>query len=378
MEPSICNSTVSIFLDDDGSATYDVFATGPYPDNCGEVNVFTFGIPQYDCEDVDPQTLALGYYDGTNFEQCSMTIIVVDDMAPIANCKPTIVSLDENGLVTVPLNLVNDGSTDNCEIVDYALAPVNFDCSHAGTTQVVTLTVTDAAGLTSSCTSDVMVVDEGVNPPSYCGDTFIIDIDPITSEAVFDLALLPEVFDNCTGALFVFTDGTNPTFNCTDLGENNVVLNYADQNFTFGDCKIIIEVTDSSDACGVAPMIGNNNTDVISTELITGEEETQSEEGIENIQLTENEAEPSLSRVHVYPNPFAARTTVEYYLASPAHTEITVWDATGRQLEQLLSGVMSSGKHRTTWTPRNLPQGLYLIRIQVENELAKVVRVNYN
>ncbi len=307
-----------------------------------------------------------------------MTINVIDDMAPTALCKPATVNLDENGGVVVAANLVDDASMDNCGITNYAVAPANFDCTHAGTTQVVTLTVTDAQGLSSTCTADVDVVDTGVNAPFFCGDTFIVELDA-TGNGSFIINDLPTVMDNCTGDLFVFTaSGLDPTYDCSSLGTNTVTLTYGDQNFTFETCDVTVEVTDPSSSCVIEMVTNDSNTEVAtSTSLTTGEEDEQTEEDYE-IQLTENEAIVSLSRVNVYPNPFAVRTTVEYHLNTPAHTEITVWDATGRQLEQLLSGVMSSGKHRTTWTPGDLPQGLYLIRIQVENEPAKVVRVNYN
>jgi subtilisin-like proprotein convertase family protein len=86
---------------------------------------------------------------------------VIDAQAPFAICNPAItVQLDNNGNATLlPVN-VDNGSSDNCGIVDMTLngAPqINFGLGDIGQV-VVTLEAIDAAGNTNTCTSLVTVL----------------------------------------------------------------------------------------------------------------------------------------------------------------------------------------------------------------------------
>ena len=64
-------------------------------------------------------------YTGTdacgNESTCEQKITVEDNVAPIAICdEHTIVSLGSDGTASIGAITFDDGSTDNCEIVDYS------------------------------------------------------------------------------------------------------------------------------------------------------------------------------------------------------------------------------------------------------------------
>lgn len=94
------------------------------------------------------------------------TFIVRENEAPTALCKPVVVtvSLDANtGMATVDPLDIDNGSTDNCGIATLTVAPSTFDCDELAFNQSVTLTVTDKAGNTATCTATVDIID--VTPP---------------------------------------------------------------------------------------------------------------------------------------------------------------------------------------------------------------------
>jgi hypothetical protein len=71
--------------------------------------------------------------------------------------------LDENGTVTITPDDIDQGSTDNCGIESMELSQTEFTWSDIGT-QAVTLTVTDLAGNSSSCTAFITIKGENEEP----------------------------------------------------------------------------------------------------------------------------------------------------------------------------------------------------------------------
>lgn len=100
-----------------------------------------------------------------NTNSCSFTITVEDNVPPTAVCQDVTVYLDANGNGSTSPSLVDDGSNDACGIADLALDNEDFYCEDVTGTNVVTLTVTDNNGNSSTCTSNVTVV--GVLPDVY-------------------------------------------------------------------------------------------------------------------------------------------------------------------------------------------------------------------
>ncbi|WP_194768401.1 T9SS type A sorting domain-containing protein [Tamlana sp. I1] len=87
----------------------------------------------------------------------SFSVTITANAAPTAVCiSGTEMFLDQNGQATLPAHLVDGGSSDPEGGVTLAVSPNTFDCSDIGD-QIVTLTVTDAAGETDTCTATVTV-----------------------------------------------------------------------------------------------------------------------------------------------------------------------------------------------------------------------------
>ena len=66
-----------------------------------------------------------------------------------------------------------------------------------------------------------------------------------------------------------------------------------------------------------------------------------------------------------YPNPFHTQTTIRLSMPETQPIEVTIYDALGREIQQLYNGVLPAGSHDLTWSPSdvNLSSGLYFYRI---------------
>ncbi|HSL86084.1 MAG TPA: PKD-like domain-containing protein, partial [Bacteroidales bacterium] len=103
---------------------------------------------------------------------------------------------------------------------------------------VVTYTVTDALGLSASCSFTVTVSDD-TPPVALCRDiTVVLDINTGTA-TITPADINNNSFDNC-GIASITIDRTD--FDCTDLGPNNVTLTVIDNSGNVGSCTAIVTV----------------------------------------------------------------------------------------------------------------------------------------
>ena len=121
-----------------------------------------------------------------NENSCSFQILVEDQVPPVAICESFhVVGLTVNEPTLVPALVFDDGSYDNCELVEYKVrrmdnpnCPGNdatpfgdyvpfYCCDVGGPNVMVELRVRDAAGNTNSCMVEVEVQDK-LNPAILC------------------------------------------------------------------------------------------------------------------------------------------------------------------------------------------------------------------
>ncbi len=68
-----------------------------------------------------------------------------------------------------------------------------------------------------------------------------------------------------------------------------------------------------------------------------------------------------------YPNPFRAATTIPFRLAKESRVQLAVLDKHGLPVNHLLNQVMPAGKHKARWQPGNLPSGVYVVQLRVDD-----------
>jgi len=132
----------------------------------------------------------------------------IDTEDPNAICQNIEAQLDANGNVSIVGTDVDGGSTDNVGIVSYTVSPNTFDCGDIGS-NTVTLTVTDAAGNTDTCTATVTVVDY-IDPTAIGHENLIVDLNGNDEVTITVDVLDNGSFDNCeitlTLSMYTFTE----------------------------------------------------------------------------------------------------------------------------------------------------------------------------
>lgn len=156
-----------------------------------------------------------------------------DEINPVALAKNATVQLDLNNYASIQVSDIDNGSTDNCEILNITVSKTEFTCSDIGD-NTVTLTVTDKAGNISQATATVSVLpapvpqanDDEFNAESCQPFTFSSaellanDIDPLGQLLKVDFVGQP-----ATGTI---TDNGNGTYTYTPSANTNhsVTLSY--------------------------------------------------------------------------------------------------------------------------------------------------------
>ena len=145
-------------------------------------------------------------------------ILEIKSSPPVAICKNTTLSLNSSGALTVLPADIDNGSSDDIGITSKSVSPNTFNCTQANTIQSITLTVTDADGQTSTCTSNVTIKD--VTPP----------VTPTLTDVTAQCSatpIAPTTIDICKGTI---TGTTSTTFPITAQGTTVVTWSFDDGN----------------------------------------------------------------------------------------------------------------------------------------------------
>ena len=68
-----------------------------------------------------------------------------------------------------------------------------------------------------------------------------------------------------------------------------------------------------------------------------------------------------------FPNPFSDLTTIHYNINEQSKINLTVYDAMGREIEVLVNQTQQPGDYSVTMNGSDLPEGVYIYRLQSES-----------
>ncbi len=225
---AICPTSIpDVELDANGNGTLlSNIGDGSSTDNCSSPTE-TSPAANYTCANLGWQTVVLTAHDGnsnTDTEAC--TFKVVDNIAPVAVCPATIadVELDANGNGTLPANIGDGSSTDNCAANESSPA-ANFTCADIGG-QTVVLTVDDGNGNSDTETCSFNVVDN-IAPEAICP----ANIPDVELDANGNGTLPANIGDgSSTDNCAANESSPSASFTCADIGVQTVVLTVDDGN----------------------------------------------------------------------------------------------------------------------------------------------------
>jgi len=89
-----------------------------------------------------------------------------------------------------------------------------------------------------------------------------------------------------------------------------------------------------------------------------------------SVNTTPNEIPSALTLEQNYPNPFNPSTVIKYSINSTENVRITIYNAAGQLLRELISSVQRVGEHTVTWDGKDnsgklLSSGAYFYQIRV-------------
>jgi hypothetical protein len=160
----------------------------------------------------------------TNNAASTVTLINGDNTNPVAVAKNITVYLNASGSASISYTDLDNGSSDNCEIVNYTLSDSIFDCSEVGS-QSITMTVTDKNGNTDNTTVTVLVKDQ--ISPSISLKNATVYLNASGSASINYGDLNNGTSDNCGVDNYSLSDSI---FDCSEVGVNTITVTVTDVN----------------------------------------------------------------------------------------------------------------------------------------------------
>lgn len=65
-----------------------------------------------------------------------------------------------------------------------------------------------------------------------------------------------------------------------------------------------------------------------------------------------------------YPNPFNEKTSISFTIAKPADVKVTIYNASGQEVQTIKAGQMEAGTHSVTWDAGKLSSGVYYYEVK--------------
>ena len=249
---AVCQD-ITIQLDANGDASITAAdIDGGSTDNCG-VDTIVASQTDFSCADVgdNPVTLTVTDVNG-NVSTCTAIVTVEDVTNPMAVCQDITVELDANGTVTIDPSDVDGGSSDACGIDTLELDIDTFGCEDVGP-NVVTLTVTDASGNSSTCTA-IVTVEDNIDPVLVCQD-ITVELDENGQASITADDLIASNDDAC-GIAAVAADIVD--FDCDDIGGPILVTVFSSDIYgNLSSCEAFVTVIDA-----LPPVIENCPADL--------------------------------------------------------------------------------------------------------------------
>lgn len=243
--PLCSTQDIEIILDGNGEYVLDpteIYTGSP----CGGADVdLQLSQSLFTCEDLGENTVLLTVTDLNTQETqtCSAVVTVTDTITIVCDFVDFMVVLNENGLGTITFDDIDNGSYDPCgNIETTVLSKTSFGCEDIGVNTVV-ITMIDNNGNVTICEASIFVVDN-MDPECQVNDLMVeLDVDGTIVITADDLGLVTS--DNCDVLDFSFIPNV---FDCTDIGENIVIVTVNDVNGNSGTCEATVTVEYNPDA----------------------------------------------------------------------------------------------------------------------------------
>lgn len=242
-QPNIITHNYTASLDANGLAviTGEDIDNGS-SDNC-EIASYELDITEFSCDDLGEHTVMLTVTDvNGNAVSESATVTVVDILGPTITVQDITIALNDEGNVIIDADDIAT-AVDNCGTATFEVSTTEFSCDNLGN-NTVTVTSTDEYGNTS--TANAVITIEDITPPVVVTQDVTVALNENGLAFVSVEDINNESSDNCG----IFSYGLDTaTFNCEDIGENEVVLTIIDGYGNENTGTAIVTVGDPENYC---------------------------------------------------------------------------------------------------------------------------------
>ncbi|MGB1307948.1 MAG: beta strand repeat-containing protein, partial [Oceanihabitans sp.] len=249
VNPTAITQNITVQLDANGNASITPnMVNNNSLDNCS-IASSSLDITTFTCSDLGANTVTLTVTDQSNNTDTETAIVTVEDAVnPTVATQNITIQLDANGQASISASQIENGSTDNCTIVNSSLDITNFSCDDVGN-NTVTLSVSDQSNNTGTETA-IVTVEDNISPTAIT-QNITVQLDANGNASITPNMVDNSSSDNCSIAsrsldISIFT--------CNDIGNNTVILTVTDPSNNSDSETAIITVEDT-----VSPTIVTQN-----------------------------------------------------------------------------------------------------------------------
>ena len=236
-----CVAPFTIQLDANGQASITVADINDgSTDNCA-IDTTSIDITDFDCSNIGANTVTLTVTDTSgNTSTCTTTVTVEDSIAPSITCNTDITVSTDPGDCYATVNFPDALATDNCATVTVTqTAGLPSGSQFPVGVSTIEFTAEDANGNTNTCSFDITVEDNEA-PVAVC-ENITIQLDEFGFASITAADLDGGSTDACgVDTLAIDQD----TFDCSNVGDNNVTLTVTDVNGNTATCTAVVTVED--------------------------------------------------------------------------------------------------------------------------------------
>ncbi|MFT4755666.1 MAG: gliding motility-associated-like protein, partial [Vicingaceae bacterium] len=270
MKPIVITKNHTLYLDGFGVDTLLVSdIDNGSSDSCG-IASRALSKQYFNCSNLGVDTVTLIVTDvNGNIDSATAIITIVDIWRVSAFAQDITVYLDISGQVTIDSLAIDGGSSDNCSIERASVSQSNFSCADIGGNTVEMLLI-DPSGNRDSAVAIVTVLDT-ISPLALVQNiTVYLDTSGNVSIVASDID--NGSTDNCS-SVNISIDTTS--FNCSDLGTNNVILTVTDGSGNISFATAAVTVADTTSPTVAAQNITvyldtSGNVSIVATDIDNG------------------------------------------------------------------------------------------------------------
>lgn len=208
-------------------------------DNCVSTST-SISSNSFDCSHLGANnTITIYAEDGSgNKDSVDVAVTVWDTITPVSIAQNSTVYLDANGLATIDSTFLDNGSYDNCAIVNMQLSQNQFTGADLGANTVIQ-TVTDASGNTNNTTAVVTVED--TIAPIVAAQNLSVNVDVNGDFTLTTGQVNNGSSDNVSIASLALSE---TVFDCSHIGSNTLYLIATDQSGNSDSVSFTLTIND--------------------------------------------------------------------------------------------------------------------------------------